>query len=98
VRFGTDGGHVRCSLEPDAVLLRQLQGLGKALQGISVGPPVLPALEETDSIHTQPGPLGQVLLRQACCVSVLTQQIAKGQMLIGVHDSLSLMFMLSDAH
>src|ERR671917_82708 len=88
--INTDGGHARCHLETDAVLLRQAQGLGEALHGISVGPPVLPALEEADRIHTQPGPLGQVLLRQTCRISVLTKQIAKGQMLTGIHYSLSL--------
>jgi hypothetical protein len=57
-RVGTDGWHARCHLETDAVGLRQPQRIGEALHGISVWPPVLPALEETDSIYTQPGPLG----------------------------------------
>jgi len=62
-----------------------------------VGPPVFPALKETDRIHAQPGALGQVLLRKAGRVPVVPQEIAKGQMLAGVHYSLSLACMLRDA-
>jgi hypothetical protein len=58
VSIGTDGWHARCYLEMDAVLLRQPQRIGETLHSISVGPPVLAALEETDGIYTQPGPLG----------------------------------------
>jgi hypothetical protein len=42
-----------------------------------VGPPVLPALEETDRIHAQPGAFGQFLLRKAGRVPVLPQEIAE---------------------
>ena len=83
--IGTGGWHARCRLETDAVGLRQPQRIGEALHSISVRAPVLPPFEETDGIYTQPGPLGQVLLRQTCRISVLTQQIAKGQMITGVH-------------
>jgi hypothetical protein len=62
-----------------------------------VGTPPLSALEEADRIRVQPGPLGQILLGQACFVSVLAQQIPEAQMLTGVHRSLSLTSMLGDA-
>jgi hypothetical protein len=62
-----------------------------------VGPPVLPALEKTDRIYAQPGAFGQVLLRKADRVPILSQEIAEDSMLAGVHYSLSLAFMLRDA-
>jgi hypothetical protein len=55
-----------------------------------VGPSSLTAFEEADRIRVQPGPFGQVLLSQACRVSVLAQQIPEATMLTGVHYSLSL--------
>jgi hypothetical protein len=64
---------------------------------MSMGSPVFPALEETYGIHAQPGALGQVLLREAGRISVLPQEIAKGQMLTGVHYPLSLTCMLGDS-
>ena len=71
--ISTDDWHARCHLETDTVRLRQPQRIGEALHSISVGSPVLPALEETDRIYTQPGPLGQFLLRQTRRISVLAQ-------------------------
>jgi hypothetical protein len=58
---------------------------------------VFPALEKTDRIHAQPGALGQVLPRKPRRVLVPPQEIAEVQMLFGVHYSLSLACMLSDA-
>ena len=58
-------------------LIERAQGVCEALHGIAVGPPVLPALEETDRIHAQPGAFGQFLLRKAGRVPVLPQEIAE---------------------
>ena len=77
--------------------IREPQGVGEALHGISVGPPVLPALKKTDRIHAEPGVFRQVLLRKASRVPVSPQEIAEGRMLAGVQYSLSLTCMLRDS-
>jgi len=63
VTIGPDGGHAGRRLETDAIPFRQSQDVGDALDSISVGPPVLTALEETYGIYAQPGLLGESLLR-----------------------------------
>ena len=64
---------------------------------MSMGSPVFTTLEETYGIHAQPGVFGQVLLREAGRVPMLPQEIAKGQMITGVHYPLSLTCMLGDS-
>src|SRR5262249_5145549 len=57
----------------------QLQALRQRLDGGAARPPPDVALEQADLLRAEPGPLGQLLLRQAAEAAVPLQQRPEGR-------------------